>query len=62
MKVRVKHKETEVEVSDELGKQDTYGLIYYNQTYLLKLLEKIADEIVKMNKDEQVPLTDNRNI
>ena len=52
MKVRVKHKETEVEVSDELGKQDVYGLIYYNQPYLLDLLEKIADEIVKMNKDE----------
>jgi hypothetical protein len=62
MKVKVKHKETEVEVSDELGKQDTYGLIYYNQNYLLNLLEKIADQIVKMNKDEQVPLTDNRNI
>lgn len=62
MKVRVKHKETEVEVSDEGGKQDTYGLIYYNQTCLLNLLEKIADQIVKMNIDEQVPLTDNRNI
>ena len=53
MKVRVKHKETEVEVSDELGKQDTYGLIYYNQTYLLNLLEKIADQIVKMNKEHE---------
>lgn len=62
MKLRVKHKETEVEVSDELGKQDTYGLIHYNKTYILELLEKIADQIVKMNIDEQVPLTDNRNI
>ena len=54
MKVRVKHKETEVEVSDEGGKvNDTYGLIYYNQTYLLNLLEKIANQIVKMNKEHE---------
>ena len=54
MKLRVKHKETEVEVSDEGCKvNDSYGLIYYNQTYLLKLLEKIADEIVKMNKEHE---------
>lgn len=53
MKVRVKHKETEVEVNDEGGKvNDAQGLIYYNQTYILTLLEKIADQIVKMNEDE----------
>ena len=53
MKVRVKHKETEVEVSDDLGKQDAYGLIYYNKSYILDLLEKIADQIVKMNKEHE---------
>jgi hypothetical protein len=53
MKVRVKHKDTEVEVNDEGVKQDTYGLIYYNQNYLLNLLQKIADEIVKMNKEHE---------
>lgn len=53
MKVRVKHKETEVEVSDEGGKQDAYGLIHYNHSYLLDLLEKIADQIVKMNKEHE---------
>ena len=51
MKVRMKHKETEIEVEDP-SQENSNELIYYNQTYLLKLLETMADQVVKMNKDE----------
>lgn len=49
MKVRVKHNDTEVEIIDaEID--SPHSLIYHNQPYLLSLLEKIADEIVKINE------------
>ena len=48
MKVRMKHKETEIEIEDPSLK-NSYELIYYNQTYLLKLLETMAEQVVKMN-------------
>jgi hypothetical protein len=48
MKVRMKHKETEIEVEDP-SQGDSYELIYYSQSYLLKLLETMAEQVVKMN-------------
>jgi hypothetical protein len=51
MKVRMKHKETEIEVEDP-NQGSSYELIYHNQTYLLKLLETMAEQVVKVNKDE----------
>ena len=44
----MKHKETEIEVEDP-SQGDSYELIYYNQTYLLKLLETMTEQVVKMN-------------
>ena len=51
MKVRMKHKETEIEVEDP-NQENSNELIYYNQTYLLKLLETMADQIKKVRIDE----------
>jgi hypothetical protein len=51
MKVRMKHKETEIEIEDP-SQGSSYELIYHSQTYLLKLLETMADQVVKMNMDE----------
>ena len=51
MKVRMKHKETEIEVEDAaIGHSNE--MIHYNQNYLLKLLETIADQIKKVRTDE----------
>lgn len=47
----MKHKETEIEVEDP-SQGDSYELIYYSQSYLLKLLETMAEQVVKMNMDE----------
>ena len=44
MKVKMKHKETEIEVEDP-GIGHSSEMIYHNQTYLLKLLETMADQI-----------------
>jgi len=51
MKVRMKHKETEIEVEDP-SLENSYELIYYSQSYLITLLGTMADQVVKMNKDE----------
>jgi hypothetical protein len=50
MKIRVKHWETEIEVSDNNAQNDARGLIYHNQTYTLQLLEKIITEVKKLNE------------
>jgi hypothetical protein len=47
MKIRVKHKETEIEVDDVTTGKD-YGLIYYNQEYILKLLKEMTENIIKI--------------
>jgi hypothetical protein len=39
MIIRVKHKETEIEVNDVTTGKD-FGLIYYNQEYIMKLLNR----------------------
>jgi hypothetical protein len=47
MIIRVKHKETEIEVNDvTIGKD--HGLIYYNQEYIIKLLKEITENILKI--------------
>ena len=51
MKVRMKHKETEIEVEDP-NQGNSNELIYYSQSYLLKLLETMADQIKKVRTDE----------
>lgn len=48
MKIRVKHKETEYVVEDN-DFQSTYSLIHYNQTYIIKLIEEITNNIIKLN-------------
>jgi hypothetical protein len=52
MIIRVKHNHTEVIVEDDGLRTDTnYNLIYYNQKYLLELLTKIADEIIRIENN-----------
>jgi len=49
MKIRVKHKETELIVQDDGLRTDTnYGLIYYNQDYILNLLKAMTENIIKI--------------
>ena len=54
MKVTVKHRGTEVIVEDEeFDQKDNRSLIYNNQNYLLTLLEKIAEQILKLQNTQQ---------
>ena len=49
MKITVKHKGTEYIVDDvTIGKD--YGLIYYNQDYMIKLLKEITNNIIKIQE------------
>jgi hypothetical protein len=49
MKIRVKHKETELIVEDDGLRTDTnYALIYYNQDYILNLLKAMTENIIKI--------------
>ena len=47
MKIRIKHNETEILVDDVTVGKD-YGLIYYNQEYIIKLLKEITENIIKI--------------
>jgi hypothetical protein len=47
MKIKVKHRETEI-VVDDLTTGKDHGLIYYNQDYIIKLLKEITDNIIKI--------------
>ena len=48
MIIRVKHNHTEVIVEDDGLRTDTnFSLIANNQDYVIKLLVKIADEIIR---------------
>jgi hypothetical protein len=54
MKIIVKHKNTEVVIEDGETKTDTNSnLIYYNQKYLLELLDKIFKEIKELQNEQQ---------
>jgi hypothetical protein len=47
MKIRVKHNETEVVVDDvTIGKD--YGLIHYNQKFIIELIKEITDNIIRI--------------
>ena len=49
MIIRVKHKETEIIVEDDGLRTDTnYGLIHYNQDYILNLLKEMTENIIKI--------------
>ena len=50
MKVVVKHYKTEIEVSDNNANDDGRGLVYHNQVYILQLLEKMVEQIKKLNE------------
>ena len=50
MKIRVKHKETEYVVEDN-DFEHMYSLINYNQTYIIKLIEEITNNVIKLNDD-----------
>lgn len=52
MKIIVKHRQTEVVIEDGETKTDTNSnLIYYNQKYLLELLDKIFKEIKALDNE-----------
>jgi len=54
MRIVVKHKNTEVVIEDGETKTDTNSnLIYYNQKYLLELLDKIFNHIKELNNEQQ---------
>ena len=47
MKITVKHKQTLIEVDDVTAGKD-YGLIHYNQKYIIELLKEITQNIIKI--------------
>jgi hypothetical protein len=51
MKIRVKHLETEIQVDDE-AINDGRGLLYHNNAYSLQLLEKIVNEVIRLNENK----------
>jgi hypothetical protein len=54
MKITVKNRQTEVVIEDGETKTDTNSnLIYYNQKYLLELLDKIFKEIKELDNEQQ---------
>lgn len=54
MKITVKNRQTEVVIEDGETKTDTNSnLIYYNQKYLLELLDKIFKEIKELQNEQQ---------
>jgi len=54
MKIIVKHNNTEVIIEDGEPKTSTNSnLIYYNQKYLLELLDKIFKEIKALDNEQQ---------
>jgi hypothetical protein len=49
MKIRVKHKETEIVVEDDMQRTDTnYNLIHFNQQYIIELLKEMTENIIKI--------------
>jgi hypothetical protein len=50
MKIRVKHKETEFIVEDDVPRTDTNNhLIHFNQSYIISLLKEITENLIKLN-------------
>jgi hypothetical protein len=52
MKIIVKHLGTEIEVSDTQH-EDSRSLLYHNESYSLRLLEKIIEQIRLLEKGGQ---------
>lgn len=52
MKIIVKHFGTEIQVDDEAITNDGRGLLYHNNTYSLQLLEKIVNEVIRLNENK----------
>lgn len=52
MKITVKHLGTEIEVSDNQAMDDGRGLLYHNDSYSLRLLEKIVEQIRLLHLEE----------
>jgi hypothetical protein len=50
MKIRVKHNNTEIEITDS-GTDNTNSLIYYNVNNITAILNNIATNIVKMEME-----------
>ena len=49
MKIRVKHKETEMLIEDDTQRTDTnYNLIHFNQKYIIELLKEMTENIIKI--------------
>jgi hypothetical protein len=54
MKIRVKHLQTEIIVEDDGVRTDTNNnLIYYNQKYIIELLEAMANQIQKLQNNNE---------
>ena len=51
MKIIVKHLGTEIEVSDTQH-DDVRGLLYHNESYSLKLLQLIVEQIKSLHLEE----------
>jgi len=52
MKITVRHLGTEIEVYDNQAMDDNRGLLYYNDSYSLRLLEKIVQQIRLLHLEE----------
>ncbi len=50
MKIRVKHNNTEIEITDG-GTDNTNSLIYYNVSNTIKIIANIADDIIRMERE-----------
>ena len=50
MKIRVKHNNTEIEITDS-GTDNTNSLIYYNVSNTIKIIANIADDIIRMERE-----------
>lgn len=51
MKITIRHKHTELIIEDDnFELKDNRSLIYNNQDYVIKLLQKMTDEIIKLQE------------
>ena len=53
MKIIVKHLETQIEISDSDITNDGRGLLYHNNTFSLQLLEKVVNEVIRLNENKE---------
>jgi len=54
MKLTIKHNGTEIVVEDEeFDQKDNRSLIYNNQSYVITLLEKITEQVIRLQNETQ---------